>query len=134
MRKQILYGCNTDQHAEEPQVHPVVFIEPGPINIKSMGDEAKHGVVSGDDQYQQNKCADHHPTVEQTEMRNDHIFMVTFAHLFHIGNKEILKTENLDGENKAAHPLSHSISQPMLTHRLMHQQIKNPYGNTAGLQ
>lgn len=49
---QIFYGYHTDQHAKEPQVHPVVFIEPSPINIKSTADEAKHGVVSSDDQDQ----------------------------------------------------------------------------------
>lgn len=58
---QVLYGYHTDQHAEEPQIHPVVFIEPSPISIKSMADEAKHGVVSSDDQDQYNKCLDHHP-------------------------------------------------------------------------
>lgn len=40
----------TNQNTEEPQVCFVVFIEPGSINMKSMADEAQHGVVCADDQ------------------------------------------------------------------------------------
>lgn len=50
LRMQILHSSHTDQHAKEPQVFSVIFIQPGSINMKSMADEENHGVVSTDDQ------------------------------------------------------------------------------------
>lgn len=47
---QILHSFHTDQHAKEPQISSMVFIQPGSINMKSMADEANHGIVSTDDQ------------------------------------------------------------------------------------
>lgn len=71
--KQILYVFHTDQYTEEPQVCFVVFMEPGSINMKSMADEAYHGVVCADDQDQKNQCSDHHSLVRHKNSRKTHL-------------------------------------------------------------
>lgn len=67
LRRQPLISCRTDQHSKEPQVHPVIFIEPGAINMQSVADKAQHGVVCSDDQDQQDKGADHHPSENEEQ-------------------------------------------------------------------
>lgn len=55
----ILHICGTNQHTDEPQVYSVVLLKPGSINMKSVADEAYHGVVCEDDQDEKNQCDDH---------------------------------------------------------------------------
>lgn len=53
--------CQTNQHAEEPQVCVVVLMEPSSINMETVADKEHHGVVGADDQDQKNKSGNHHP-------------------------------------------------------------------------
>ena len=73
-----LFMCPTNQHTEEPQVCCVVFLEPRPINMKSMADEAYHQVVCEDDQDEKNECCNHYPLVRDKKNRQTH-FTVLFS-------------------------------------------------------